>query len=472
VDQPSAIEIVQARRANPAATADLLNRTFQQIDKLEPEINAFCHLADRDRLLEMEFEGALAGVPVAIKDCICTADVPTTACSQILQDFLPPYDATVVERLRRAGSIIVGKTNMDEFAMGSSTENSCFGVTANPWNLDCVAGGSSGGSAASVAAGMVPLALGSDTGGSVRQPASFCGITGLKPTYGRVSRFGLIAFASSLDQIGPLGRSAEDVALMLNVLAGHDYKDSTSSFAPTEDFLAAIGKPLPRLKIGVCRSQLASGIDAAVAQSIHAAIEVFRDMGAEFVDIALPHEKYAVATYYIVAPCEASSNLSRYDGVRHTKRATSADLNAMYTQTRQQYFGDEVLRRVLLGTFALSSGYYDQYYIKASKVRRLIKQDFDEAFQQVDFILGPTCPTTAFRIDQFIDDPIQMYLADTFTVSANLAGIPAISIPCGFADRLPIGLQLQGPSFGEARILQAAHYFQRQTDWHLRRPTR
>ena len=469
MDQFSAIEVVNSIRGNDLSPADSIQQATDAISRLDETIRSFCHVPKsyQDKLSST---GDLAGVPIAIKDCICTADMPTTACSQILDGFVPPYNATVIQRLQNAGATVIGKTNMDEFAMGSSTENSCFGATRNPWNIDCVPGGSSGGSAAAIAAGMVPIALGTDTGGSIRQPASFCGITGLKPTYGRVSRLGLIAFASSLDQIGPMGRSAEDVALLLNVIAGHDPNDSTSSTRETEDFLAASREPLSQLKIGVCRSQLSDGVDAPVVAAVEQAIRVFEDFGAEIRDIELPHEKYAVATYYIVAPCEASSNLSRYDGVRYTQRAASDDLATMYTQTRQQFFGDEVQRRVMLGTYALSSGYYDQYYVKASKVRRLIKQDFDTAFEQVDIILGPTSPTTAFRIGELIDDPIQMYLADVFTVSANLAGIPAISIPCGFSDGLPIGLQLQGPAFGESSLLQAAHTYQQNTNWHLRRP--
>ena len=469
MDQLSAVQIAAAVKANELSVTESIGHVYKSIEKFEPQIQAFCHLPEITEL-KGEATGPLAGVPVAVKDCLCTSDMPTTACSKILDTFRPPYDATVVKRLRDSGAIIVGKTNMDEFAMGSSTENSAFGITHNPWNKDCVPGGSSGGSAAAVAAGMVPLALGTDTGGSIRQPASFCGISGLKPTYGRVSRLGLIAYASSLDQIGPLGRSVEDIALLLNVIAGHDSQDSTSSFRPAENFLQPLKEPLPKLRIGICKSQFSGGVDDAVAQSVQQAQQVFKKLGAEFVDIELPHEKFAVAAYYIVAPCEASSNLSRYDGVRYSKRAACDDLNSMYTQTRQRYFGSEVTRRILLGTYALSSGYYDQYYVKASKVRRLIKQDFERAFEKVDLILGPTSPTTAFRIGELIDDPIQMYLADVFTVSANLAGIPAISIPCGFSDELPIGLQLQGPTFGEAKLLQAAHYFQLNTDWHLRRP--
>ena len=470
VPQSTATQIAQGIRDNQLSAEDAFNNACDAIAKSEQSIKAFCHQTDRFAGSTNK-DGPLAGVPVAVKDCICTSDMPTTACSKMLETFSPPYDATVVQRLRDAGATIVGKTNMDEFAMGSSTENSCFAPTRNPWNVERVPGGSSGGSAAAVAAGMVPLSLGTDTGGSIRQPASFCGITGLKPTYGRVSRLGLIAFASSLDQIGPMGRTAEDVALLLNVIAGHDPNDSTSSYQPTENFLTACSQPLPKLKIGICQSQLTDGVDPAVVSAVEEAKSVFEKLGAEFIEIELPHEKYAVATYYIVAPCEASSNLSRYDGVRYTKRATSSDLNAMYTQTRQQFFGDEVKRRVMLGTYALSSGYYDQFYVKASKVRRLIKQDFDTAFQSVDFILGPTSPSTAFRIGELVDDPIQMYLADVFTVSANLAGIPAISIPCGFSESLPIGLHLQGPAFGESKLLQAAHHYQRQTDWHLRSPS-
>ncbi len=416
--------------------------------------------------------GPLAGLPVAIKDCICTRGIRSTAASRMLEKFVPPFDAKVVQKIRLADGIIVGKTNMDEFAMGSSTENGPWsGTTFNPWNRDCVPGGSSGGSAAAVSSGMVPLALGSDTGGSIRQPAAFCGITGLKPTYGRVSRSGLIAFASSLDQIGPLAWTAADCALLLSVISGHDNADSTSARQPEVNYLDEINSPVEGLKIGVCREHL-TGVDDGIATAVQTAVGVFQDAGAIINEISLPHSEYAVPAYYIVAPCEASSNLARYDGVRYTTRVDSNSLDSMYSLSRSAGFGPEVKRRILLGTFALSSGYYDQYYVRASKIRRLIKRDFDEAFKIVDVILGPTTPTTAFRLGERTDDPLKMYLADVFTVSANLAGIPAISIPCGFSSGLPIGLQLQGRAFDESTLLRAAHQYQRRTDWHARRPSR
>ncbi len=443
---------------------------------------ARCHQHNAKLNIFREFDFALPetayedqplnGIPVAIKDGICTTRFKTCAASSMLSQFESPYNATVVERLERAGAIIVGKTNMDEFAMGGSTENSFFGSTKNPWNPDRVPGGSSGGSAAAVAAGLVPLALGSDTGGSIRQPAAFCGITGLKPTYGLLSRLGLIAFASSLDQIGPMARSAKDAATMLNVIAGHDPLDSTSVKTPIPDYTKNLDTNIKGLKIGVCRSQWKDAVDEAVADAIENGLATFQSLGAELIDIELPHEKYSVAVYYVVAPCEASSNLSRYDGVRYTSRSATNDLTEMYTKTRTEHFGNEVRRRIMLGTFALSSGYYDQYYVKASKVRRLIKQDFESAFTTVDVIAGPTTPTTAFALGDRISDPIQMYLGDVFTVSANLAGIPAISVPAGISNGLPIGMQLQAPVFSESLLLNVAHQYQSTTDWHVRRPAR
>jgi aspartyl-tRNA(Asn)/glutamyl-tRNA(Gln) amidotransferase subunit A len=420
--------------------------------------------------------GQLAGLPIAIKDGICTAGLRTTAGSKMLEDFVPPYDATIVSRLNDADAIVIGKTNMDEFAMGSSTENSFFGVAKNPWNEQHVPGGSSGGSAACVAGGLAPVAIGSDTGGSIRQPAAFCGITGLKPTYGRVSRYGLIAFASSLDQIGPMTSTVEDAALIMSVIAGHDSRDSTSAKNELPDFLNSIAdtvgsKPLAGIRIGVCQEHFEAGLDSEVESAVRESTKVFEALGAEIKHVRLPNTKFAVATYYVVAPCEASSNLSRYDGVRYTHRAAAEDLEQMYCETRAEGFGEEVKKRIMLGTHALSSGYYDAYYLKASKVRRLIKQDYDLAFESVDLILGPTTPTPAFEIGQHSQDPLAMYLADIYTVSANLAGVPAISIPCGLSGSgLPIGLQLQARSFEEATLLKTAHQFQQATDWHQRRP--
>ena len=416
--------------------------------------------------------GPLAGLPVAVKDGICTEGQTTTAGSKMLSKFVPSFDATIVERLKAAGAIVIGKTNMDEFAMGSSTENSAYFPSKNPWNHDHVPGGSSGGSATAVAASMAPVSIGSDTGGSIRQPASFCGITGLKPTYGRVSRFGLIAFASSLDQIGPMTHSAEDAALVMQTIAGHDPRDSTSAVDAVPDFSAKLSQPLTGVKIGICVDHLGEGLSAAVRSNVDAAVEVLKSLGAETKEIQLPYTQYAIAAYYVIAPCEASSNLSRFDGVRYTNRAEADNLPDMYTHTRGEFFGNEVKNRILLGTYALSSGYYDAYYLKASKVRRMIKNDYDKAFESVDLILGPTVPSTAFKFGEHATDPIAMYLADIYTVSANLAGVPAISVPCGFDDAgLPIGLQLQAKRFDEATLLQAAHQYQTQTNFHNQRPT-
>lgn len=415
--------------------------------------------------------GPLAGLPVAIKDGLCTQGVATTAASKMLESFVPPYNATVVQKLADADAVMLGKTNLDEFAMGSSTENSAFEPTKNPWNTDHVPGGSSGGSAACVAGRLAPVSIGSDTGGSIRQPASFCGITGLKPTYGRVSRFGLIAFASSLDQIGPMSVSARDTALTMSVISGHDDRDSTSARQPVPDFCAELEKPLAGLKIGLCREHLDAELPADVQGAINEAIKVFKSLGATTTDIHLPHSPYGIAAYYVIASSEASSNLARYDGVRYTMRAEAETLEQMYGRTRTEGFGPEVRRRIMLGTYALSSGYYDAYYIQASKVRRLIKDEYESALNSVDVILGPTCPSTAFRFGENTKDPLAMYLADIFTVTSNLAGNPGISIPCGLGDDgLPIGLQLQGRPFDEATLLRMAHQFQQQTDWHLRRP--
>lgn len=464
-----------------ASAVEIVGSFHKQIEQENDSLNAIL-ATDFDSAIQQARQvdenraagkavGSLAGIPVVVKDCICTQGITSTAGSKILERFVPPYDATVVERLKASGAVILAKSHMDEFAMGGSNENPHFGAVHNPWNHDCVSGGSSGGSAVAVVARMSPLALGSDTGGSIRQPAAFCGITGLKPTYGRVSRFGLIAFASSLDQIGPMARSAVDVARLANVISGPDKRDSTSANRAAADFSAELETSLAGKRIGICTDHLGKGVAAQVVDAVNQAVAVFESLGAEIVETGLPHTKYAVAAYYLIAPCEASSNLARYDGVRYTTRVDAADLGHMYGRTRAQCFGAEVKRRIMLGTFALSSGYYDQFYLQASKVRRLIKQDYDKALERVDLILGPTTPTAAFRIGELIDDPLSMYLADVFTVSANLAGIPAISFPGGFTDGgLPIGLQLQARSFEESLLLNAAHQFQLQTDWHQRRP--
>jgi aspartyl-tRNA(Asn)/glutamyl-tRNA(Gln) amidotransferase subunit A len=442
--------------------------------------------------------GRLRGLPVAVKDVVCTKHWITTCGSRILENFRPPYDATLIKRLHDADAVLIGKTNMDEFAMGSSTENSAYFPTRNPWDTERTPGGSSGGSAACVAASMAPLSIGSDTGGSIRQPAAFCGVVGMKPTYGRVSRYGLVAFASSLDQLGPLARTAEDVALLLEVIAGHDPLDSTSAQVPAPRYSETVTTPRDGLTIGLVREHFGEGLDDEVARSVREAVRVYASLGAKIVDVSLPHGKYAIATYYIIAPCEASSNLARFAGAHYGYRTDEQTMTAelaeerrqleaagnytavdeldsplvrMYRRTRAEGFGPEVKRRIMLGTYALSAGYYDAYYLKALKVRRLIRNDYDEAFQHVDLIAGPVTPTAAYKLGEKLDDPLSMYLGDLFTVSANLAGIPAMSIPCGFSSEgLPIGLQLQAPTLAEDRLLRAAHMFQRETDWHTRRP--
>lgn len=416
--------------------------------------------------------GPLAGIPIALKDNLCTRGLPTTCASKILENFVPPYDAEVIRRLRAAGAVLLGKVNMDEFAMGSSTENSGFHHTRNPWDLDRVPGGSSGGSAAAVAARLAPWALGSDTGGSIRQPAGLCGVTGMKPSYGRVSRFGLVAFASSLDQIGPIARSALDAALLLEGIAGYDPKDSTSVDRPVPRYSELLDSPIRGLRIGIVAEYFGEGLDEEVAAAVRAAIDVLKEQGAEIREIRLPNARHAIATYYLVATAEASSNLARYDGVHFGHRASRfGDLVDMVSQTRGEGFGAEVKRRIMLGTFALSAGYRDAFYTNALRVRRLIKNDFDRAFEQVDVIAGPVSPTPAFRIGEKSADPLAMYLSDIYTVSTNLAGIAGLSIPCGLTrSGLPIGLQLQGPALGEEVLLRAAHQFQLASDWHCRRP--
>ena len=478
----SAGELVKQLSSGELTAKDCTESFLDRIKQHDDTLNSFVSTAESaiataesvdERRSAGKPVGPLAGLPVAVKDGICTAGIATTAGSKMLEKFVPAFDATMVKQLIDADAVVIGKTNMDEFAMGSSTENSFFGVTKNPWSDQHVPGGSSGGSAACVAADMAPVSIGSDTGGSIRQPAAFCGITGLKPTYGRVSRFGLIAFASSLDQIGPMARSAEDCAIVMNVISGHDTKDSTSAKNDVPDFTATLGDSLKGLKIGICKEHFGDGLESEVETAVTESVKVLESLGAETVEISLPHTPYAVATYYVIAPCEASSNLARFDGVRYTHRAATAkDLTEMYCQSRAEGFGEEVKKRVMLGTYALSSGYYDAYYLKASKVRRMIKHDYDAAFEKVDLILGPTTPTTAFKIGEHTQNALAMYLADIYTVSANLAGVPAISIPCGLSSEgMPVGLQLQARSFDEASVLRAAHQFQQQTDWHTRRPS-
>ena len=419
-----------------------------------------------------EVRSPLQGIPLAIKDNICTQGVRTTCASRILANFTPPYDATVIQCLRSAGAVFVGKANMDEFGMGSSTETSYFGPTRNPWNLGYIPGGTSGGPAAAVAADTCIAALGSDTGGSIRQPAAMTGVTGLKPTYGRVSRFGLVAFASSLEQIGPLTKDVRDAALLLQVIAGHDVHDSTSGNASVPDYTQTLERGVQGLKLGVPREYFIAGMDAEVEQAVRAGIETLRELGAALVDVSLPHTRYAVATYYILANAEASSNLARYDGVRYGVRTTQAtNLLDMYRRTRAEGFGAEVKRRIMLGTYALSAGYYDAYYKKAQQLRTLFRQDFHQAFTQCDALLAPVSPTAAFRLGERLDDPLQMYLADVFTIPVNLAGLPAMSIPCGLTrQQLPIGLQVIAPPFHETTLLQIAAAFEAATDFHTHKP--
>ena len=425
-----------------------------------------------DRLARGENPGPLAGVPVAIKDNMCVTGTRTTCASKILENFVANYDATAIARLREAGAVFIGKTNLDEFAMGSSTENSAYFTTKNPWDPTRVPGGSSGGSAAAVAARLAPLALGSDTGGSIRQPAALCGIVGLKPTYGRVSRFGLVAFASSLDQIGPFAWNTADAALLLGVVAGHDPRDSTSVQRPVPDYLARSADSIKGLRVGLPKEYFIDGMDPAVEKAVREAVKTLESLGATVREVSLPHTDAGLAVYYVLAPSEASANLARFDGVRYGHRsAKAANLLEQYELSRDEGFGPEVKRRIMLGTYALSSGYYDAYYLKAQKVRTLIKNDFDQAFQQVDVIVTPTAPTPAFKAGEKSDDPLQMYLSDVFTISCNLAGIPGLSLPCGFSGGLPIGLQLLGRPFEEERVLAAARAYEEATAWVKTPPT-
>jgi aspartyl-tRNA(Asn)/glutamyl-tRNA(Gln) amidotransferase subunit A len=437
---------------------------------LAPEV-ALEQAAEADKRRATGEEGALLGIPLAIKDVISVEGLPTTCGSRILEDYVPPFSATAVERLRYAGAVFLGKTNTDEFAMGSSTENSAFFPTHNPWDLSRVPGGSSGGSAAAVAAGMAFAALGSDTGGSVRQPASYCGIVGMKSSYGRVSRWGLVAFASSLDQIGPFARDVADLSLLLGTIAGYDPRESTSVNAPVPDYAAFLTGDIRGLRIGVPKEYFIDGMQREVEAAVRAAVDTLADLGAEVVDISLPHTDFALPVYYLIAPAEASANLARYDGIRYGLSLKGTDLWDSYRQTREHGFGPEVKRRIMLGTYALSAGYYDAYYLKASQVRTLIRRDFDRALEQCDVLVAPTTPSTAFKIGEKVDDPLQMYLEDIFTLALSLAGLPGLSMPCGFdANGLPIGLQIMGGAFDEATVLRVADAYERATDWHRRRP--
>lgn len=466
--RPTALELRDAIARGDRSALDVCRETIDRIRESPKALNAFVTVAEeralsRAKALDARSDAAslpLLGVPVAVKDNICTRGIRTTAGSRVLEDYVPPYDATVIERLETAGAVIVAKTNCDEFAMGSSTEHSAFGSARNPWDNERTAGGSSGGSAIAVATGVVPLALGSETGGSVRQPAALCGVVGLKPTYGRIPRHGLIAFASSLDQVGVFGANVKDVAACLTVLAGPDPRDATSAPSALDDYVGATSEDVHGLRIGVPRALMSEGVDAGVLDAFDASVQQLRAGGAVIEPIELPHSRYATATYAVVVMAEASSNLGRFDGVRYGTRVKGGSLVEMYARTRAR-FGDEVKRRIMLGTYVLSAGYYDAYYRKAQHVRALIRQDFERAFNRVDLIATPTTPTTAFRLGERLEDPVQMYLADVFTVSANLAGIPAISVPCGLVEGLPAGLQLTGRAFGEATLIRAAAAYER-----------
>jgi len=468
-------------RRKEVTSREITRSVFDRIKKVEDRIHSFITLlpdlalkqaAEADARIQKGEAEPLTGIPVAIKDLICTQGIRTTCGSHILDNFFPTYDATVTARLKKAGAVFVGKANMDEFAMGSSTENSYFGPTLNPWDLERIPGGSSGGSAASVAADECILSLGSDTGGSIRQPAACCGIVGLKPTYGRVSRYGLVAFASSLDQIGPFAKDIQDAALMLNVISGHEPRDSTSVNLPVPDYSKSLNNDIRGMVLGVPREAFGEGIDPEVEAAVREAIRTLEKLGARAVDVSLPHTEYAVAVYYIIAPAEASSNLARYDGVKYGFRAGGADdLLEMYKETRSQGFGAEVKRRIMLGTYALSAGYYDAYYRKASQVRTLIGRDFAAAFAQCDALILPAAPTPAFKLGEKVDDPLQMYLSDIHTIPCNLAGLPGLSLPCGFSKSgLPIGLQILGNHFQEEKMLRVAYAYEQNTDHHLRKP--
>jgi len=495
ITSKTASELLEAMEQGTVTAVDVAQAFLDRISQLDGEIKAFIRCEPAEVLRQAasvdekrnngEKLGLLAGLPVAVKDNICVKGEPTTCGSKMLENYAPPYDATVIEKLRAADAVIIGKTNLDEFAMGGSTENSYYGATRNPWDTTRAPGGSSGGSAACVAAQMAPLSVGSDTGGSIRQPAGLCGVVGMKPTYGRISRYGLVAFASSLDQIGPFAQTAADSALLLEVLAGHDSLDATSAPQANEAYSQTVAKPLENLKLGIIREHFGEGLDEEVGKNVRDAVQVYESLGATVEEISLPHSKYGIAAYYIIGTSEASSNLARYDGAHYGHRTDEQKLKAdlktmknhdgalvtMYRRSRSEGFGAEVKRRIMLGTYSLSAGYGDKYYAQALKVRRLIREDFDKAFEKVDLIVGPVSPTPAFLLGDKIEDPLAMYLLDLYTVGANLAGLPGISIPCEPSKSgLPIGLQLQGPALAEDRLLRAAHMYQQATTWHQQRP--
>ena len=482
-DPDTLIDARDAIRDKAVSASELTRRLLARTQVLNPQLNAYNEvlaeraLATAHRVDQGEITGPLAGVPIALKDNLCTSVGKTTCSSKMLANFRAPYDATVVKKLEAAGAVILGKANMDEFAMGSSTENSANGPSRNPWDVSRVPGGSSGGSAVALAAGLCVASLGSDTGGSIRQPAALCNLVGLKPTYGRVSRYGLVAFASSLDQIGPFTWTVPDAALLLQIMSGHDPKDSTSAPIAVPDYLATVEEPVKGLRVGIVKefADLA-GLDPQVKAAFDAAVEQYRQLGATVVDVSLPNSHFGIAAYYVIAPCEASSNLARYDGVHFGHRTAEKvnDIVELFSKSRAEGFGDEVKRRIMIGTYALSEGYSSQLYVLSQKVRALIKQDYDKAFEHCDVILTPTSPTAAFKIGEKAADPLSLYLCDVFTVTCNIAGIPGISIPCGFTNDtkpLPIGLQLLGPAFSEEKLLRAARMYEAATDWHKARPT-
>lgn len=467
------------------SAVEIAREALDRIAETDSQVKSFLTLTE-DQAIEQaqrvdaqiaagEAIGPLAGIPIAIKDNMCTRGIRTTCASKMLENFVPPYESTVTQKLFDAGAVMVGKTNLDEFAMGSSTENSAFQVTANPWDLERVPGGSSGGSAAAVAAGQCLVSIGSDTGGSIRQPAAFCGVVGMKPTYGLVSRYGLVAFASSLDQVGPFGRSVEDTALLMGAIAGYDPKDSTSLNVPIPDYAKSLRpdfRPKRKLKVGVIQETFGAGLDAEVEKSVEDALKVLQELGAEIQVISCPRFRYGLPTYYIIAPSEASANLARYDGVKYGFRSPGENLLEMYEKTRAEGFGSEVKRRIAIGTYALSAGYYDAYYLRAQKVRTLIKQDFERAFARVDVLISPTAPTTAFKAGEKTDDPVSMYLSDLMTIPVNLAGLPALSLPCGFDSQgMPIGMQIIGDVLREDLVLEVAYAYEQATHWHLKTPT-
>lgn len=473
-------ELARGLKNKTFSSVEVIQHFLNRIKTLDPTLNSFITVTAEsaleqaklsDQMRASDQAGPLAGLPIAHKDIFCTQGVKTSCASKMLDNFIAPYNATVVTKLEDAGMIMLGKTNMDEFAMGSSNENSFYGPVKNPWNTQTVPGGSSGGSAAAVAARLTPAASGTDTGGSIRQPAALCGITGLKPTYGRVSRYGMIAFASSLDQGGPFAQTAEDVAMLLNAMAGFDAKDSTSVNTPVPDYTAQLNQSLKGKVIGLPKEYFQQGLDSAMADRVNEGIKVFEKLGATFKEISLPTSPLSISVYYVVAPAECSSNLSRYDGVRYGFRCDDPkDLEDLYKRSRSLGFGDEVKRRIMIGTYVLSSGYYDAYYLKAQRVRKLISDDFKQAFEQVDFLLGPTTPSPAFVIGEKVDSPVSMYLSDIYTVATNLAGLPGISIPAGFIQGLPVGIQLTGKHFDESTLLNAAHLYQQETNWHRQMP--